>query len=153
MISDAALKRGLLELAEASSRKLDAHTEAMWRKTTRELTEDQWKHGVDVVLKTWRSSWMPPPGLVIEAAYTAPLPPKRIDAPREDGQFWSSETQAQHAFDTVRDNPKRSGESVFAYIRRIAVLAGLMSPRPGIESHEARLPYKESEERVPGEEG
>jgi hypothetical protein len=108
-------------------------SERLWQHATRDLTESQWRHGVDVVIRTWRSTWMPPPAVVIEAAFTAPPPPPRTAPICEHGEFWDSPAQQAHVERTPRDNPRGANEGPMSYIRRIAITAGLVAddtPRP-----------------------
>lgn len=128
MISVDKLRPGLLALAEITHSSVDAVTERLWHYATRDLTEDQWRHGVDVTIRTWKSTWMPPPAVVIEAAYTAPPPPPRAYPIRDSEGMWSSEQQAAFVEQVVRENPREATESSVDYAGRIARLAGLMSP-------------------------
>jgi hypothetical protein len=117
-------------------------TERLWQHAMRELTLEQWRHGVDVTIRTWKSTWMPPPAVVLEAAYTAPPPPARQHAIRPSGEFWQSAEQREHVERTVRENPRDANESPLSYIRRIAITAGLMAGEPS-----------KAKPRDPGQEG
>lgn len=140
------LRPGLLSLAEICHVKLDVVTERLWQQATREITEAQWKHGVDVTLRTWKSTWMPPPGVVIDAAYTAPLPTRRELPIRSGESVWASEEERMHVEQIVRDNPREAEESVVQYAVRIAGLAGLMAQPAAVTAQETAA-------REPGEDG
>jgi hypothetical protein len=138
VITDAVLKVGLAALALVTHAKLDVETVQIWRYALRGLTEDQFRFGVDAVVRTWKYPTMPPPAVVLEAAYTAPPPPPRSHPIRENGhQLWISEEQERHVEQIVRDHPRAADESAVEYAVRIATLAGLLNAAPKeTESHE-----------------
>lgn len=126
------LRKGLYALAQAYGRKIDEDTVKLWAYAARDLTVDQWRHGVDTIIRS-PQRFFPAPGVVIEAAYSAPPPPRALPAIRPTDQFWESPAQASHVLDAVRHSPKGTREGVFEYIRRIAVMSGLANPEKGEE--------------------
>jgi hypothetical protein len=164
---------GLTKLAvacrqEADDLTLETYTEAM----ADQVDPDEWEEFVREAIRGRRYRWFPGTQQLGDDydAWRVSKAPKRGELPiREDGQFWASGGQARHVQDTVARNPKAEREGTFHYIRRIAILSGLVMPTKGerVEGQmihlsedrsnrtleDVRLPYKDSEDREPGEEG
>jgi hypothetical protein len=150
------LSDGLYRLAGAYGRKLDAGELRMWAEVLQPINEAQFKHGLLQVMRTWTSSWMPPPAMVLAAAYEAPAdlvcgpPPKALL--REGEFFWSSPAQANHLLAIVRENPRKPTEPWLAYVHRLAALGGLLSEQRE-QSAQMGFRHVTAEAREPGQEG
>jgi hypothetical protein len=127
---DSPFRKGLYALGEAYNRQIDDDTVRLWAYAAREMTDDQFRYGVDVVIRS-TNRFFPPPGVVIEAGYQGPPPPRaKAHAIREDG-FWESDAQREHVEAVVHVTPRGPSESAMAYIRRLAIKSGLIQADPG----------------------
>lgn len=115
-------------MATAYGVQLSATLEATWRAVTSDLTDEQFRHGVVVVLRTWQYTRMPPPAVLLDAAYTAPLPQRDMTRViRPSGEFWESEAQRLAIESIVESNPRHANETAMQYIARLTRLSGLTS--------------------------
>ena len=149
MISEVILRKGLAALGEAFGRKVDGTTVKLWAHACRELDDERFRHGVDVVIR--EDVFFPAPARVLAAGFTMPraAAPALPLAPRGSEQFWADGAQARATLDVVRSYPMTELErgsglaGSIHYVERIAVLAGLLAPdapRPGRPMPAAREP-------------
>lgn len=150
---------GLTKIAIACRQEADENTLRVyaWAMAKR-VTPHEWRDFADDSIRTGRYQWLPALQ-VLQADYDAwraqREAPKRDAAVRSENSVWASPEQRDAVEAVVRSTPRGATEGPFAYVRRIAIVSGLMLPEKGDKAapmphvtrdRGVRLPYREAGE-------